>query len=71
MANEAQPKRIQLLDPHKEEKRAWSAKRQGLEANRMRTASVQFCFFCKGPIGPDQLLFDKGAEAACSACARK
>jgi hypothetical protein len=68
---EAQPKQVRLLDPQKEEKRTWLAKREGLDANRTRTVEVLFCRFCNGPIGPDQLLIDKGGERACTSCATK
>lgn len=64
-------KKIRILDPEKEERRIWTADRQGLDRNRHRSAEVLFCFYCNGPIGPDQLMYDRNCERACSDCAQK
>lgn len=71
MATESQPKRIQLVDPGKEEERIWRAKKNDQQIDQLRTTEVLLCYYCKGPIGPLQLIIDKGGERACTSCAKK
>jgi hypothetical protein len=60
--------KFNILDPAREEYRSWKAKKDGLEAKRMRSAVLLTCECCGRPIGPDVLIFEFGGKRACPTC---
>ena len=64
-------KRVKILDPGREERRQWEAKRAGINPRRNRRAVMIFCRFCTTPISPDAIIVDRLDENSCSDCAKK